>query len=809
MKTTTKLAVANLKTNKSRTILISISIMLTTMLLTVIALSGFGLVKERKVNAAKQYGEHFGGYVRVNDEIYEKMKIHGEFLDVGRMAGFASVSLEDADGSLSYMDETAQRLGHASTSEGAFPVKENEIAGQKGFFERAGLANPQIGDKVSISCRIGDGEFTTKDFVISGFLAESEANELKKTYGAYVSEAFYENEVPEEDRSYSVVFKVKGEEELNEDQMEEKIEGLAEELGIGKTQVVINSAYLGWLLDPGLETIGICSVIAILVVLFAVLVIYNIFYVGIIQKVQEYGKLRALGTTRRQIKNILLKEGMILAGIGTAAGLLLGSLVSNIFFRWLLGEMYKELSMTDVETVSVFNLPLMLLAAVISFITVYISLRKPMRVAAGISPVEAMRYQEDSVKGKGTRKGYSAVNVRRLTMSNLARNKKRTLTTIFTMGLSCVMFVVIANVAGNMDAEFDARHEVEKGDFYITFDCAVNDTAYPENNLNHVQQQNLMSDEWLEQIRSIDGVTKVETRKAVRALRESVNGEEDELYTCIPVFSREDYKEIEAERGTVDYDSANENNEIVYASDYWMDTYGYQIGDKVKLTFYDGDKEIPMTFTLTGSAEVYAASMFVLTEEQLAAMDLTENMTIAVWVSCEKDKLASVQSALEQMTAESEYYALTTYQDAYKLSNMSVAMTKGASYALLGIIGVIGFMNMANTLITSIITRRRELGILQAIGMTKRQLNQMLQMEGLVFTVGTLLVSLSLGNVLGYLAWLKCKAAHVIGISTYGIPVAELLVMAGVLLALQAVLSGYMSSYLQKDALIERIRHQE
>lgn len=807
MKTTTKLAVANLKTNKSRTILISISIMLTTMLLTVIALSGYGLVKEQKVNAGKRYGEHFGGFVRVDNEIYEKMKIHGEFLDVGRMANFASVSLEDADGSLSYMDETAQKLGHASTSEGTFPVKENEIAGQKGFFERAGLANPRIGDSVSVTCRIGDGEYTTKNFVISGFLAESEANELRKTYGAYVSEAFYENTVPEADRSYSVVFKVKGEEELNEDQMVEKIENLAEELGIDKTQVVINTAYLMWLLDPGLETIGICSVIAVLVVLFSALVIYNIFYVGIIQKVQEYGKLRALGTTKRQIKSILLKEGMILAGIGAAAGLLLGTLVSNIFFQWLIGEMYKELSMTDMETVSVFNLPLMLLTAVISFITVYVSLRKPMWVAAGISPVEAMRYQEDSVKGKGTRKGYSAVNVRRLTMSNLERNKKRTLTTIFTMGLSCVMFVVIANVAGNMDAEFDARKQVEKGDFYITLDCDVNDTAYPENNLNHVQQQKLMSDEWLDQIRSIDGVTKVETRKAIRALRENVNGEEDELYTWVPALSKEDYQKLETERGTIDYDSVNKNQEIVFASDYWMDTYGYKLGDKVKLTFYDGDREIPMTFTLAGSTE--ANSMFVLTEEQLEAMDLTEDMTTDVWVSCEKDKLVSVQSALEQMTGESEYYALTTYQDTYKLSNMSIAMTKGAAYALLGIIGVIGFMNMANTLITSIITRRRELGILQAIGMTKKQLNRMLQMEGLVFTIGTLLVSLSLGNVLGYLAWLKCKAGHVIGISTYSVPVAELLVMAGILLVLQAALSGYMSSYLQKEALIERIRHQE
>lgn len=807
MKTTTKLAISNLQTNKSRTVLISISVMLTTMLLTVIALSGYGLIKENKINAARLYGEFYGGYIRVNDEILEKMKLHGEFLDVGKMTNFATVSLEEADGILSYIDETAKELGHVSTSEGVLPVKENEIAGQKGFFEKAGLMNPGIGDKVSLSYRIGDSEVMTGDFVISGFMTEGEKNDLAKVYGAYVSESFFEDTVPEADRSYNVVFKVKDGEELNEDQMQEKIEDLASELGLDKTQVVINNAYLMWLLDPGLETIGICSVIAILVVLFSVLVIYNIFYVGIIQKVQEYGKLRAIGTTKKQIKKILLREGMILAGIGTAAGLLLGTLLANFFFQWLLGEMYESLSMTDMETVSAFNLPLMLLTAVISFAAVYISLKKPMRIAAGISPVEAMRYQEDSAKGKGTRNGYSSINVMRLTMSNLARNRKRTLTTIFTMGLSCVMFVVIANVAGNMDAEYDARMHVEKGDFYITLDCRMDDTTYPENNLNHVQQQDLMSEEWLDEIQSIDGVTKVETRKAIRALRENVNGEEDELYTQVTALSKEDYQKLDTEQGILNYDSAEKNNEIIFGVNYWMDTYGYKIGDEVKLTFFDGDKEIPMTFTLTGSTE--ANSMFILTEEQLEAMNVTENMTIDAWVSCDKDKLESVWSTLKQMTEGSEYYEMNTYQDAYKLSNMSVIMTKGALYALLGIIGVIGFMNMANTLITSIITRRRELGILQAIGMTKKQLSHMLQMEGLVFTVGTLLVSLSLGNVLGYLVWMKCKAEHVFGISTYGVPVAELLVMTGILLVLQMVLSGYMSGYLQKEALIERIRHQE
>lgn len=154
-------------------------------------------------------------------------------------------------------------------------------------------------------------------------------------------------------------------------------------------------------------------------------------------------------------------------------------------------------------------------------------------------------------------------------------------------------------------------------------------------------------------------------------------------------------------------------------------------------------------------------------------------------------------------------YELTTYQDAYRLANMSVGMMKGACYALLFVIGMIGFMNMANTVITGIVTRKRELGVLQAIGMTGKQLNRMLQMEGIFFTAGTSVIALTLGNVLGYLAFLKCRKDHVIGLSVYHIPFPELIGMVLILFCLQMFLSGYMSHYLQKDALTERVRYQE
>lgn len=70
-------------------------------------------------------------------------------------------------------------------------------------------------------------------------------------YGAYISEAFYEKTVPEQEQNYSVVFKVRNNENLNEDEMVEKIKDLAADLGVAENLVVTNDLYLMWTLDPG------------------------------------------------------------------------------------------------------------------------------------------------------------------------------------------------------------------------------------------------------------------------------------------------------------------------------------------------------------------------------------------------------------------------------------------------------------------------------------------------------------------------------------------------------------------------------
>ena len=230
----------------------------------------------------------------------------------------------------------------------------------------------------------------------------------------------------------------------------------------------------------------------------------------------------------------------MLSSLSIPLGLLAGYIGTDIFFYKVWMNYLSEFSSIKVDDVSIFNGYIMVGVAFITLIIVYLSLNKPMRTACNVSAIDAIRYDESSKNTK--RKGYFEINLLKLTASNFVRNKKRTVTTILTMGLSCIFFVVIANLVESMDPSNIARREVEKGDFCILIDGKVNDVTYPENNYNNLQKQNIMSDDFLNSISKIDGVTNIEKRSIVLGQFDNLEFKDGEDNLClIDVLSREDF----------------------------------------------------------------------------------------------------------------------------------------------------------------------------------------------------------------------------------------------------------------------------
>ena len=228
--------------------------------------------------------------------------------------------------------------------------------------------------------------------------------------------------------------------------MKDEIYDLAKDLDISEKQVNVNTNYLMWHLEPSTDIVIPVVCIILIIMIVSALVIYNIFNMAAIQKIREYGRLKAIGANKKQLKSIIRFEGLILSFVSIPTGILFGSLLLKL---WLTISMHMA--------ISVFSLPLTFLVALLTAFTVAVSMHKPIRLAAKASPVEAMRYEAGGKEN--LRKGKTEIRIFSLTLSNLSLHKKRTITTILTMGLSCVLFVIIANIVGNMNAEPQVRED--------------------------------------------------------------------------------------------------------------------------------------------------------------------------------------------------------------------------------------------------------------------------------------------------------------------------------------------------------------
>lgn len=810
MTTLTKLAISNDKENKTRSILVIISVILTTLLLTVILLWGYGLIRDNKIYAGETYGDYYARLRNVKEEGVKELGRYSQFTKIARLAYAGNAQDDKMNLQLLWSDDTYREIAYFDKNmvDGTYPAAENEIMAQPGFFARLGYENVKVGDTITMSFRTNmASKYEPKEMVISGLLVQPEMEYETSGYNAYVSEEFFRKTMPEKEQIFNVYFSLSEEIEINTDNAEKVISGLVQECGFKENQLKVNTMYLLWKLDPGTETITLCGILAAIVVLFSIMVIYNIFQVGIIQKIQEYGKIKALGAEKRQLKKIVFREGMLLAAIGIPVGLILGYFVAEVSYSWSMG-----MAVAGRESGSLFSLPLFAASALISFLAVWAALHKPMRITAFISPIEAIRYQENSGVGKkkskkkeknGLRKGKAEVSVMSMTLANLSASKKRTVATIMTMGLSCVLFVVMANFMGNIDEEYNIRREVEYGRIALDLEYSFSDTAYPENNLENIIKNNPLNAEVIEQIRQIEGVTDVKIRKVLSAVIDGKN-------TSIGVYDRETFeREAKAggELGELDYDKVSEENGIIHGWSYFMGDEGFTLGKEISATVADDKGSVPFTAPIT-SAFGSSGTGWIITEETYNNLNLTGEAIGDIWIDCAKEDEESVKAAVEAIFEGVEHVGMETYGNTMKMTQVQTRMMQMAVYAFLAIIGLIGFMNMANTMIISIITRKQEFGVLQAVGMTNSQLNKSLQMEGLIFTLGTVFVSMAAGIPLGYAFFRYAKANAFYGMNVYHFPVAEIIGMIGLLMVLQLILSFVLSRNVKKESLIERIRYQ-
>ena len=401
MKIISRIAYSNDKRNKTRSILIMMAICLTTMLLVIISTVGNGVIHLQKSQAAGSYGSNCGLFVSADGSQLKEVNRRAEIDATGTMCTEGIIKGNEKGGFVC-MDETARKMlpynKEYELKEGKYPEKMQEIAAGRAFFRAMGYGDVKIGDTVTLDYRAGmQSEYKPEEFVVSGILYDRDEYTIEASYVAFGSQEFYDEHVAENDRQYNIYFTLNDSANVSMNNIDSVIKQIAAACGIDEKNVIVNDLYLQWVLQPSYETIAVCGVLILAIVLFSVVVIYNIFQVGIANKIQEYGKIKALGATKKQMKQLIFREGMFLAISSIPVGLLLGFLIAKCGFNWLVEQ--GNLVSTGTGSMGVqnqqmplFSLPVMLLCIFVSFFTVALALRKPMKIVSRISPIEATRY---------------------------------------------------------------------------------------------------------------------------------------------------------------------------------------------------------------------------------------------------------------------------------------------------------------------------------------------------------------------------------------------------------------------------------
>lgn len=625
----------------------------------------------------------------------------------------------------------------------------------------------------------------------------------------------------------------------------------------------VNWAYLGAQFsskaDPA-TLMGMAALLA-LIVFTGYLIIYNIFQISVSNDIRFYGLLKTIGTTGKQLRAVIRRQALALCVAGIPIGLLLGWLVG----RALSPEVLSTLD-TYKETEASANPLIFAAAAVFSLMTVLISCAKPGRAAGRVSPVEAVRWtdgggEEPAKKVRCARQ----VTPRSMALANLGRSKRRTILVVLSLSLAVVLLEMTCTFANgfDMDKYLDkfvvSDFILGSADYFSTANLGGAE-GLPEEAVEAVESQggvtggriygkNGGTEEFVSEERyrakygvwndsaALDNMVKSTERNNAGLLSDSMD-----------LYGMEDYplRKLTVLDGSLDPlkdPSQNAIAAVLLTDDYGkpeQDTNWARVGDLVTVRYVDqyayidrvtGQSVDPqkaqngyvkravsyheVTYTVAAvvtmrnsmSYRFYGADEFVLGAEAFRRETGVQNAMTYLFDTDEKNDAAMenfLETYTKQINPTLDFESKRSYTSQFTGFRDMFLLIGGALSAVIGLVGILNFLN---AVLTSILSRRRELAILQAVGMTGTQLQTMLIWEGEFYALLAAAVSLLLCLAAGPL--MQKALDGVLWFFTYRFTIVPALIILPVFLLLGALLPLISYRSISRRSVVERLREAE
>lgn len=784
----------SLRTGRMRNIFVSITIVLAAALLTAILM----FVQGQRTETARQLMHaQQAGYYELTDEQVQALASDER---IAYQIRVKTGVLSDMDGFSVmpyYVSELSDEIRVGELEEGAMPEKENEVAVQGAMLERMGI-EPEVGSSVTFAFYDGNEE----TFTVSGILAGGEG---AKQFSVFFSEAYAENGSQLKDMPYEVYVKIYGAASMYPDELREVIYLIGSDAGIEREYVNPSKAYLDSL-SVDSQQIILCVLVGGVILLACVLVIYGVFYLSVIGRIHQFGQLRTIGMTKKQLKKFVSREGRLLFLRSVPIGIIIGG-VAGYFMK---PQGFSILNTLIIAT-AVF---------VIIYVITMLSVHKPAKIAGNVSPMEALRYvPQDGMKQTSGRKQCRNLTPAGLGIMNFSRNRKKTAITMLSLGLGGILFMTAATYMSSFSKENYARQgDFQEAEFIISYSPSA--IELNENGLSGMQAETPLGDEMIGQITSIDGVEKVTERKGFGVQYDFPQHDEYGSNDIIYPLTEEEMQGIDSyvTEGTADTEALLSGEQVLVAGNETVEEiYGwkFQTGDKVTLHYYDGsgmaEKEVEIAGILSAAFDRDHNGIegwFVMPEQAVLDWFSYDSINSSLLISTDPAKEASVGEQLDQIVGERPELTMETLAQRRIAYGQSADQIFGAISGLAIFIMMFSILSMMNTLITNIVTRKQELAMLESIGMSKGQIRKMLLGESLLLVGVTVGVTMTVGTLCGYIL---CSMLRGIGAvyMQFRFPFEFAFGYAAVLILVPLLITVVSMKSFAREALVERLRGME
>ena len=709
------------------------------------------------------------GIKRLSWEEYEKLSSDTGIKDIGYSIIIGNAVGDDFNKTpteLRYGDETYSELTFNTPDTGHLPEQKNEIATSRIVLDAMGLPD-KVGTQMELTFTTDTDTFTDT-FTLCGIwdgdaVAYRQTMLLSKKYTEQVAPVIHgetDGTTPPVGTGYiDAVMMMPTAWNIEKQALE-----VTSKYGLDE-RVSINDAYQ-------MATVNLSSMLPLvtgIAVIFIAgyLLIYNVFYISIAQDIRFYGMLKTLGTTARQIRKIVYKKAIKLSLMGIPIGLLLGWPIG----RLLLPAIVNMLT-DDIRIVTTVNPLIFLVAIVFSAITVFISCQKPAILAAKVSPMEALHYIEQT-GGKKKQRRSKHISTMMMAKSNLTRNKKK----VMIVTLSFALSIVLLNSVYTYVTSFDFDKFV--ADFSLT-DFTVSDTTvinnYAPYNTANVSQDFISQTESLNGLEDIGNIY-LWTSKQPLSENDLARLQELSASSSDIANELENYR-VRQEHGVNVYGLDDFPTEYVQVLDGELNTEQWKAGTGVYVTplrmmgdgslcLYKPGDQISVT-QLDGTNKVYDVLAVVRipsalqtplqvdmgldyifpTNELLGNMVFADQPAMKTIFNVDEEHQLATENWLKNYTTNTDtaldYLSKVTLRQTF---DGMINMYRLVGGALCAILALIGILNFINSMTTSILSRYREIAMLQSVGMTGRQVKQILIYEGIGYSILGLLGSLILSVI--------------------------------------------------------------